>query len=85
MLSPNQFGFRTGYTTSDCLIDLIEEITTRLDQGEHVVSLFLDLSKAFDTVNHQILLNKLRYCGILQKENNWCFDSTSAIGNNKYM
>ena len=71
MLSPNQYGFRPVYTTSDCLIDLIEEITTRLDQGDYVVSLFLDLSKAFDTVNHEILLNKLRYYGILQKENNW--------------
>ena len=71
MLSPNQYGFRPGYTTSDCLIDLIEEITTRLDQGDYVVSLFLDLSKAFDTVNHQILFNKLGYYGILQKENNW--------------
>ena len=53
MLSPNQYGFRLGYTTSNCLTELIEEITTRLDQGDYVVSLFLDLSKASDNVSHQ--------------------------------
>ena len=71
MISPKQYGFRPGFTTSDCLIDLIEEITSSLDKGLYVVSLFLDLSKAFDTVNHQILLNKLKYYGLQQSEYNW--------------
>ena len=71
MISSKQYGFRPGYTTSDCLIDLIQEITSSLDQGHYVVSLFLDLSKAFDLVSHQILLNNLKYYGSQQKENNW--------------
>ena len=70
MISSKQYGFRPGFTTSDCLIDLIEEITSSLDKGLYVISLFLDLSKAFDTVNHQILLNKLRYYGLQQSEYN---------------
>ena len=43
------------------LIDLIDEITKSLDEGEFAVTLFLDLSKAFDTVNTLILLTKLSY------------------------
>ena len=71
ILTSRQHGFRPASTTIDCLVDLIEEITASLDKGDYAVSLFLDLSKAFDTVNHQILLNKLAYCGILNIESNW--------------
>ena len=71
ILTSRQYGFRPASTTIDCLVDLIEEITASLDKGDYAVSLFLDLSKAFDTVNHQILLNKLAYCGILNIESNF--------------
>lgn len=71
LFSSNQYGFQPGYTTTDCLIDRIKGITISLDQGNYVVSLFLDLSKAFDTVNHLILLEKLNYYGLQQSEVYW--------------
>ena len=58
------YGFRSGYNTIDCLVDLIDEIMKALDEEKYAVLLFLDLSKAFDTVNHSILLSKLDLCGI---------------------
>ena len=74
LFTDNQYGFRRGRTTTDCLVDLIEKITIALDQGEYALSIFLDLSKAFDTFNHSILLTKLIYFGIEGMENQW-FDS----------
>ena len=62
--TPTQYEFRPDSTTIDCLVDLIEEISTSLDQGDYAVSIFLDLSKAFVTVNHFILLSKLSSYGI---------------------
>ena len=67
LITPNQYGFRSRSNTTDCLVDLIEEI----DEGEFAVTLFLDLSKAFDTVNHLILLTKLSYYGVKNNENQW--------------
>ena len=67
----NQYAFRSGKNTTDCLVDLLEQITKSIDNGEFAITLFLDLSKAFDTVNHSILLSKLSYYGIKGLENLW--------------
>ena len=56
----------------DCLVDFIEEISTSLDQGSYVVTIFFALSKEFDTVNHSILLSKfISYCSIQNSHMNW--------------
>ena len=59
-----QFGFRRQHSTNHAVITLVEKITNALDKGKVVVGCFLDLKKAFDTVNHRILISKLRKYGI---------------------
>ena len=59
-----QFGFRKKHSTQQAIISLVQNITQSLDSGDIVIGLFLDLKKAFDTVNHDILLRKLHAYGI---------------------
>ena len=60
----NQYGFRDGHSTEYAALELVDRIITKMDNNEVPISIFLDLSKAFDTLNHKILLNKLKYYGI---------------------
>ena len=57
-LYQNQFGFRQGHSTQQAIITVVEKITSSLDNGDLVIGVFFDLKKAFDTVDHQILLKK---------------------------
>ena len=64
LLTTNQYGFRNKSSTSYALFDLIEEITNAIDKRKYSVGLFIDLTKAFDTINHTILINKLEQYGV---------------------
>ena len=64
ILSSNQYGFRKNYSTYMALIELIDSLSHSIDNNEYTIGIFVDLSKAFDTVDHKILISKLNHYGI---------------------
>ena len=58
-----QYGFREGYSTTLALIDIMDTIKSRLDNNEFGIGIFIDIKKAFDTVNHNLLFSKLEHYG----------------------
>ena len=59
-----QYGFREKHSTQLAALELVDRITRDLDIGNTPISIFIDLSKAFDTLDHNILLSKLHYYGV---------------------
>ena len=70
LIFAKQFGFRKNYSTNHALVSITERIKSMLDNGQFVCGIFIDLEKAFDTVNHEILCDKLTYYGLRGNVNN---------------
>ena len=70
LIFAKQFGFRSKFSTIHALISITERIKQLMDSGHYVCGIFIDLEKAFDTVNHQILCEKLNYYGLRGNINN---------------
>ncbi len=73
-------GFHKGHSTSMSLIEITDKRRDALDKGEYLLGLYLDLSKAFDTVDHNILLTKLDHYGTTGIVHTW-FKIIYHIGN----
>ena len=66
-----QFGFRARHSTDHAILNIIDKIQHAIDSRDISCGIFLDFSKAFDTVNHEILIQKLDYYGIRGIANDW--------------
>ena len=64
ILYSRQYGFRPSHSTSDAVTTFVADIMTSLEDGKYSTAVLLDLSKAFDTIDHNILLRKMHFYGV---------------------
>ena len=71
LLNRNQFGFIASHNTADALLEFLDNAYDAINSNEVLLAIFLDFSKAFDTVDHQILLKKLEFYGFRGTSLQW--------------
>ena len=71
MLYKKQFGFQEGHSTEHAIVQLVDQIKNSFQSKQYFLGVFVDLSKAFDTVNHKIIIGKLKKYGIRGKSLLW--------------
>jgi hypothetical protein len=89
VISKSQFGFLNNLSTQDAIHSLTSKISSSIDLSQKSIAIFLDLAKAFDTVDHQILIQKLHNVGIrgssLQLIENYLSDRTQHVKINNHL
>ena len=71
ILYDKQFGFQTCYSTDHAITQLADQVYEAFEKNEYTLGVFIDLSKAFDTVDHSVLLRKLELYGITDRNYAW--------------
>ena len=71
LLYNGQYGFRSAHSTQHAILDIINQIQNNMEKSMFSCAVFIDLKKAFNTVNHSILLDKLQFYGITGIIHEW--------------
>ena len=71
ILYQKQFGFLNAHSTEHAFLQLVNQITEAFSEGKYTLWIFIDLSKAFETVNHNILVEKIKVYGIQSENLKW--------------
>ena len=69
LFSLNQYGFRAQHSTELAALNIVDRLTYLMDQGKINLNIYIDISKAFDTLNFEILLDKLAHYEVFVKAN----------------